>query len=112
MLEAPDVVHVHALARGLDGGGHGVLFAVLAAHAGQGDLWPLAELAALEAIGHLEEGLGDLLLKLAHLITYSASEAAMSWAAKSFMAFATSCLTSSSETAPPSSAWPSLAQIM
>ena len=66
MLERTDVVHVDATLGGGDGRGHGVLLAMLAAHAREGNLGPRAEGSALEAIGHLHEGLGDSLLEIAH----------------------------------------------
>ena len=51
-LQGADIIHVHAPAGGGHGGGHGVLLAMLAAHAGQGDLGPGSEGAGLQPLSH------------------------------------------------------------
>ena len=58
ILERADVLHVDAGSCCQLGSGHGVLFAVLTAHARERDLGACAELACLQAFGHLHEDLG------------------------------------------------------
>ena len=97
-FQCADVVYVHTRSGRFPGCRHGVLFSVLRAHAGQGDLRTGAEAARLQTVRNLSEDPGD------HLFCFSchgyASSSVIRLAAKSRIAFAIRPFTSSSETPP------------
>ena len=69
MLQRAYVIYVYAPGRCHDRSLHGVLFAVLAAHAGKGYSGLNAEAAAFQAFRHFHKGLGDYLFLHAHGFT-------------------------------------------